>query len=516
MKKHKWNLEKISLIGINIVYILALAVVLCPLLLVAKYNFPSADDWSYGAKAYAALAEGGGLWDVLKCSFEVMAHNYLNWEGRFSNSFLASLQPGIWGEQYYCVVPWIMLGGLIGGEMILVHTLLRLKVSNQAEAGENHMRKWLWIPVIVPFLLMQLLYTPSTVESFYWYTGAVNYTFMFALSMALFALFLTLAKAESKGILLAVQVVIASLLSVIIGGDNFATSLSAALAMAIVAVILWFYHRKGFWRIWYLPVLMGGSLLSCIFAPGNMSRLTANYDGTTTGKAWDAIWVSLVRSCTNIYSWTNVKVILVLLLVAPFVWMAVKDMDFGFKWPGLFTLFSFGVYASQITATVYVDGTTGGGRMAAILYYSYHVWLVLNLGYWMGWVYRNGTGRSGAFINALQGIGRRMRKWLLPYCAIVGVILSVAVYTADLKEISIYKTYRDWKQGWAKQYAAEWEERLVILKDPSVTEVVFEPLSVFPESYMYTDLQDEKGYTWVNRDCAAYYGKESIIVVSEP
>ena len=103
---------------------MALAVVLLPLLLVAKYNFPSGDDWSYGAKAYKALAEGGGLLDVLKCSFEVMAHNYVNWEGRFSNSFLASLQPGIWGEQYYCVVPWIMLGGLIGGEMILAVTLV--------------------------------------------------------------------------------------------------------------------------------------------------------------------------------------------------------------------------------------------------------------------------------------------------------------------------------------------------------------------------------------------------------
>ena len=514
MKKHKWNLEKISLIGINLVYLLALAVVLLPLLLVAKYNFPSGDDWSYGAKAYKALAEGGGLLDVLKCSFEVMAHNYVNWEGRFSNSFLASLQPGIWGEQYYCVVPWIMLGGLIGGEMILAATLVNAGKQKGEETDKEC--KWLWIPVIVPTLLMQLLYTPSTVESFYWYTGAVNYTFMFGLSMVLFALYYKLAQGEATGWKLGLQVVAASLLAVLIGGDNFATSLSTAVAMVIICVLLWIYHRKGFYRTWYLPVLTGGSLLACIFAPGNMSRLTANYDGTTTGKAAEAIWVSLVRSCTNIYSWTNIKIVLMILLIVPFAWRAVKDIKFDFKWPGVFTLLSFGVYATQITATLYVDGTTGGGRMAAILYYSYHMWLVLNTCYWLGWVRRACTKWPVALVDGLKRVWSLIYRFILPYCAVVGVLLAGAVYATDMKEISVYKTYRDWKQGWAQQYAAEWEERLVILNDPTVTEVVFEPLSVHPESYMYTDLQDEKGYIWVNRDCATYYGKESIIVVSEP
>ena len=36
------------MILINIVCVLALAVILWPLLVISKYNYPSADDWSYG------------------------------------------------------------------------------------------------------------------------------------------------------------------------------------------------------------------------------------------------------------------------------------------------------------------------------------------------------------------------------------------------------------------------------------------------------------------------------------
>ena len=31
---------------------------------------------------------------------------------------------------------------------------------------------------------------------------------------------------------------------------------------------------------------------------------------------------------------------------------------------------------------------------------------------------------------------------------------------------------------------------------------------------MYTDLQPEGGYVWVNWACAEYYGKESVTVVA--
>ncbi len=183
-------------------------------------------------------------------------------------------------------------------------------------------------------------------------------------------------------------------------------------------------------------------------------------------------------------------------------------MEIRFRYPLLFTFLTFGVYASQAAPTMYVDGTTGGGRMAAILYYSYMIWLVGNVVYWAGWLCR----RTGRFREYLDKTVEKLKKYLVVYCGIVGVILAAVIYRFDLRDVSSYKAYRDWKQGWAEQYAKEWDERIEILRDDSVKKVEFQPLTVYPEMLLYTDLQPETGYIWVNSACAQYYGKEGVTI----
>ena len=200
-----------------------------------------------------------------------------------------------------------------------------------------------------------------------------------------------------------------------------------------------------------------------------------------------------------------------ILFILPFVWKAVKSIDYTFRFPGVFTLITFGLYASQSTATMYVDGTTGGGRMAAILFYSYHLWIVGNICYWIGWL----SHKQNQFRTYFEKVCDKCEKYILPYCGIIGIILVGIIYKTDLREITSYQAYRGWRQGWAQQYAAEWEERLIILHDDSIREVEFEPLSVPGELLIiYTDLQDENGYIWVNSACAAYYDKEYVHVHS--
>ncbi len=518
------NKEGRQYLLINICFVLALCIVAAPLLILSAYNFPSADDWSYGRDAYKALQAGGGVGTVLRISFETVARYYVGWEGRFMNAFFASLQPGIWGEEYYAVVAWLMLGGLILGELFLFHELFGRLLCR--EGREN---RGLWFPVAAATLILQILYTPSAVESFYWYTGAVNYTFVFGLSMILTALFLKLGLGNTKGWKYGLTAAAACVLSVAVGGDNYSTSLSTFLFMlcsyALLPVFCGQAAASGKWfdravfgrllrRTWYLVVLTGGSLLACILAPGNAKRLEGNFGGATTGNALVAVLQSLWRSFTNIWSWTDVKILLMVLVILPFVWLAVKNMRYEFRFPGIFTLFTFGLYASQITSNLYVDGTTGGGRVAAILYYSYHVWLVGNVWYWTGWLCRRRQSWPAFLERVFSAAGPFVRRFLIPYCAVAGIILAGVIYTFDLKEISSYRAYRDWRQGWAQQYAAEWRERLEVLHDETVTQVEFAPLSVYPETMLYTDLQDQDGYIWVNKACANYYGKEYIHVVN--
>lgn len=504
------NREKGKLLFINLCFCIALCVVILPLLAVAGYNYPSADDWTYGRDAYQAIQGGAGLGTVLRISLRTTARHYMEWEGRFMNSFLASLQPGIWGERYYGLVAWLMLGGLISGELCLFGLLFCGKNGTSGENVKSGKNRLLWLPIVLPTLMLQILYTPSVVESFYWYTGAVNYTFVFGLSLVLLALFVRLGMGGFGGWKFGAAAFVSCILAVMVGGDNFSTSLSSFLTMLILSVLFGRRDKKALLRTGYVTLLTGGSLLACVLAPGNAARLEGNFGGGTTGNALMAVWMSLVRSLTNIYSWTNLKIVLMVIIILPFVWMAVRNTDYSFKWPGVFTLLSFGIYASQITATMYVDGTTGGGRMAAILYYSYHLWLVGNVCYWTGWLRRRCSGWPGIWKKGYAAAAPAVRRFLIPYCAAAGVILVAVIYTGDLRELSSYRAYRDWRQGWAQQYALEWEERLEVLHDESVRQVEFLPLSVYPETILYTDLQDEKGYTWVNSACARYYGKEYV------
>lgn len=514
-------MENRKLIFVNVCYILALLLVIAPLLIVAEYNYPSADDWSFGKGAYQAIQSGAGIGSVLMISIRTAARNYVNWEGRFVSAFFASLQPGIWGESCYRLVTWLMLGGMAAGELFLFRILFR---------GHDKSNRFLWFSMIMPSLILQILYTPSVVESFYWYTGSVNYTFVYGLSMILIGLFVRLGMGDLKGWKFGIAAVGAGVLAVMVGGNNYSTSLSSFLFMAVFYIWTFVSGKTGMSdselsgggslrrvlaRTWYIAALTGGSLLVCVLAPGNRARLEENFGGSTTGSALQAVGQSLWRSFTNICSWTNGKIILMIVLILPFAWMAVRRVSYDFRWPGIFTLLSFGLYASQITPTLYVDGTVGGGRMAAILYYSYHVWIVGNVCYWTGWLCRV-RERWPAFMARLFGaLGPFVRRFLIPYCAVVGVVLAAVIYKCDLKEISSYRAYRDLRQGWAQQYALEWERRLEVLHDESITQVEFEPLSVYPGTILYTDLQDEKGYTWVNSACARYYDKEYIRIVEQ-
>lgn len=112
-------------IVINVMFILAFAVVVSPLLVIAKYNYPSADDWSYGSAGYHALQNGEGFFGVLRAALATVKTNYVSWEGRFVNVLFAAFMPGIFGERYYRIVTWVMIGGLVVSELCLGRGLLK-------------------------------------------------------------------------------------------------------------------------------------------------------------------------------------------------------------------------------------------------------------------------------------------------------------------------------------------------------------------------------------------------------
>lgn len=489
------KLKKKPLKYINIFYILVWVIVSLPLLILGNYNYPSADDWSFGADTFRTIKNGGSLLDVLKEAVNVALLWREKGEPRYANAFLGALQPGIWGEHFYRITPWIMIGSLLVSEIILGAYLLK------GIKGEN--RKWV-LPIVMPSLIIQIMCVPYPVETFYWYTGSVNYTLIFSLSLILLAIFLRLKEGNMSKGKTALLMLAGIFTAVFVGGDSYAASLSAVCTFGAFSCIMAVKDRKALLRTMPITVVTLVGLIICLVAPGNQVRLNEEFGGTTTG-AVNAILMSMGRTGMNILSWTGLKMIVMILLILPFLWKALRGSKYTFRYPVIFSVFTYGIYASQIVPTMYVDGTTGGRRMADVLYYAYHVWVVLNVGYWIGWIQRNEKiVRAGMIDKARNWMEKHLLKWFIA----IGLVLMLVIGVTELKQLSTYRACAWLIKGYAEEYAWAWEERLAVLNDESVKEVYFDPLPGYEELVFYADFQP--GENWVNNACEAYYEKDYV------
>lgn len=132
--------------------------------------------------------------------------------------------------------------------------------------------------------------------------------------------------------------------------------------------------------------------------------------------------------------------------------------------------------------------------------------------YWCGWIAKSDMIKTQpAQTDKREKIDRLARTYLLRNCTVAGILLAAAVLFGNVQSTTSYRAYRKWRNGWVQAYGKGWEERIAVLKDESVKNPVFTPLN-YVELLMYTDLQPENGYVWVNSACAEYYGKESATV----
>ena len=194
--------ERKKMILIHIAWILALAVILWPLFTIAKYDYPSADDWSFGKYMYRAMQAGEGIAGVFHAIYQTLAQNV--WEARFSILILSALQPAAFGEHFYRITPYLMIGSVILSQFLLLRECI---------AGQAKENRWLILPIGIPMAILQVLYCPYPEESFYWYNGSVNYTFVYSLSLVLLTLYLEIALRETGKAKRVVLTVLACLLA---------------------------------------------------------------------------------------------------------------------------------------------------------------------------------------------------------------------------------------------------------------------------------------------------------------
>lgn len=364
---------RILCIGVAVLFF----AVLIPLFRISAYNCMGADDYVFAAETAKTWRETHSVGKVLAMSAEETVEMYRTWQGNFFSTWLGKSLMGFFAEDAYYVGTILALGGFVLAEGVLLMLVLIKGM------GADRNRAFI---VTAGCIVMQLLKTPYPVEAFYWFTGAIVYTFMHVQVLLLVTLLLLLLwkPKRKRGVVLLEMGIL--LLSFAIGGGNYISAITVTVVYAFYA--FWMFWKKHPYRLlalgdvfFFLVIFMVN-----VLSPGNGIRQTST--GISRMSAMSSILLSLKEAGT--YCLVNLEapcIVLALLLIPIFI-NIVNRRKYRFPFPFLVLFFSFCLFAAQFTPNIYALGITGAGRVQNLYRFNFYLLLYGNELYWVGWLRR--------------------------------------------------------------------------------------------------------------------------------
>ncbi len=464
----------------------ALAALIVPMLIIARYDVPCADDFSFGARAHIAYESTHSLLSAVSAAVEEARVSYGSWQGSFSAIFLMALTPMVFGEGAYALTAWIMLAVLIGGTFCLCCALFSRVFGVRRSVGTC-------AAALVCIIATQ---TPvSPVQGFYWYNGAVYYTFFYGLALAALALGIRLTADGG-----ARHTVGLTVLAVFIGGGNYVTALSTAIVGVSVLALLALMRDARARRLIVPVAALIAALVVSAAAPGNAVRQAQFAD---TPGAVEAIFMSFGFAARCAVLWFRLPAAGMLALLAALLWHAAGAARFGFRYPALVTAWSYCLLSAMFCPPVYAMGDGGELRLYNIVYFAYLLLLALNLFYWMGWLARRRGRRAEADADGAGLILAAAGVLVMGLCCLAAMRMGQPYTSAG--------ALGSLRSGEAAAYYACAQERYAILHDDTVRDAVLPAFPCYPDLLYYDDFMPNAD-DWRNGAAAHYYGKDSVRV----
>lgn len=492
-----WKKEETQIKILFIVAIGVLIAVLVPLFWIAHYNFKSVDDYNFSQNAAAVWEESHSIIRVFSAQISYTKDIYLSWQGNFFSTWFYSSMIGIFGQSAYYVGTYLSLGGFVLAETILFFVIFfKVMRTDIFSAGI----------VTASCLSLQILMTPVPSEAYFWFCGAVVYTFIHALALLLTAILIALYYTDKlwKVIMLEIMTV---LLTIAVGGSNYITGLTMLTVYGLST--LWVLYKKHSRRWIYLGnmVLYLGVFLINVLAPGNQIRQSDA--GVERMSAIDAIFQSIQEAGAYIVTNIYLPCIILGFMLFPLFIKMVKKSKYRYPFPILVSILSFGVFAAQFTPTLYALGILGAGRVLNIYRLNFYVFLFGNELYWTGWFVRRWEERYEVMEKVRE---KQSISLLLPSWCLGGVFLCYALTFWGGATLTSYSAYLSLRLGEAQQYYQEYQERLEILEDETVSEAYLQPFTFKPYVLFFGDIQANET-DWKNTAMADYYGKTAVYLV---
>lgn len=506
---------------------------LIPVVMMAGYSYPGADDYSFASGSRQIWTETQNLFLVIGKAAEKTVTEYFEWTGCFSSTFFMALQPAVFGERWYFMTTVIMLSMLCGSTVYLFRVILVKGLKIEPALVHS-------VSMVTLLVLIQSMVGRR--EAFYWYNGSVHYIFLHSVGMFMLGTMISAAiaingtggsaapvKMRRK---IKINLAAAAVLGIIVGGGNYLTGLVVGIIMALMGVpVIW---RKK-WRRYKLLLLPAICYLTAfminVLAPGNRVRA----DGSMGMNPFKAIMVSFHYVLEYALSdWTGWVVIWMVITLIPLFWKAASQTAFTFSRPLLVTVISLCLLAATITPPLYAIGNIGAGRLQALIYTAYILLLVLNVGYLTGWVQKQlgrkelpDTNKSldGKDVhdkinepdekNSPSGepgqFSPRLVKILI-FCGAFGMLAAVLSIIPEPHYFTFTSAVADIANGRAARYRDAMAERAGRMNRAGTDEeVILAPLPPAPFLLSAEDITAQKDH-WLNWAMAEYYGVAAVTV----
>ena len=470
------------------IFLAILLLSLIPLIWLGRYNYPTGDDYYYGAETHLVWQQTGSITQTLAAACAGVADSYQIWQGTYSALFLMYLAPNVFSNTAYHLVTFVILLLLCGGIFYLLCPLFRRFLPGTC--GE-----WITVSSILSFLCIQTVESQS--DSFYWYNGSMYYTGFFAVTLFFLGTLFRYLDNGKRILLLPLL-----LFAVFLGGGNYVSLLPCMLLSVTITLLLLLRKNKKAYICGITSVVLLLSFVVSAMAPGNHVRQS----GMWKIPAWKAIAKCLLQGIRYTFAWTGLWWSLAALLLLPvFLRILQKKNGAFFSHPILFTGYAYGLFCSMSCPLFYTMNSTGPGRAVAIVYYTFLLISFAVFFYWLGFIVRKLQMRQNTPEKQWKITDedwRNREKW---------DAYEVAVNEMLQKTNSAVTAMQVLTNGEAAAYAAEYEERLLLLNDPEITDVVLTPFTHQPALIYTGDLPgDPEDPT--SRKTAQYFGKNSIYV----
>lgn len=468
---------------------------LIPLLYIARYLHPTTDDYVYGAEAYHVWNATHSLWQTVQAALQVTSRIYHDWQGTYSACFLMAMQPDAFG--LYWITPFVMILPFVAVNYWLAYLLL---------CKYLHADKWQYLIVSTTLITMSMQCMPSPVDAYYWYNGAIYYTFYYALCLLLLCMVIGYTRVSSK-LKRTLYGIGACLLCVFIAGGNYVTGLFVPVVLCAAIFLFRLNGRRVPFLLYPALILFLAAFTFSIIAPGNAVR--AGHEHSIS--ALHAIGISFTNGCHYIARFTTPTTAALFAFLLPILYRLAGKSRFSFSHPLWVVLGSYCIYCTLFTPTCYALGFPGYERNFNLYFYCY-VWLVAGNLFYVSGAIRRRAARGSAVCKDLTSLaahlkdaGRKYRRYSYV------VTLFLFGITIIQSKASSKKAFRDLTKGRAAAYHQAMEGRLKAYQSDKA-DIVVPPLKATetPYTLFAFDVTSDKGH-WINQGIAFYYGKHSVM-----